>query len=462
VGAVAQQGGNLSELFPEQRHDVLSIGALMSQLQVAVAGVFPRGGGIWVRGEIQSIDEHRSGHCYMELVDPDTPRGRERPVLRVNCWRTTWGPIRKMLAAQGLILEAGMLVTLRGRVELYAPRAQVNLIAAEVDVAALLGRMAAQRAALLAALETEGLLRRNALLPVPAVPLAIGLVASPGTEGFDDFLGQLRSSGFAFSVRLVPVQVQGARAGPSIANGLAVLGRDPCDLTVLVRGGGARSDLAAFDTESVARAVAGHPVPVWTGIGHSGDQSVADIVAHCAFVTPTECGHELVQRVARWCEGVASSARRLSGLASGVITSADAGHAHCRQRLVAAARAQMHRHSERTDSRAARVAVQVRRQLDAAAVSVDRRALRLGPLALMTVERQEERLGALRRLLGAYDVERQLERGYTLTLDAGGRLVRSASALEAGETLVTRFADGTVRSTVGQTNPHVPATDQPS
>jgi exodeoxyribonuclease VII large subunit len=122
----------------------------------------------------------------------------------------------------------------------------------------------------------------------------------------------------------------------------------------------------------------------------------------------------------------------------------------------------MHRHSERTDSRAARVAVQVRRQLDAAAVSVDRRALRLGPLALMTVERQEERLGALRRLLGAYDVERQLERGYTLTLDAGGRLVRSASALEAGETLVTRFADGTVRSTVGQTNPHVPATDQPS
>jgi exodeoxyribonuclease VII large subunit len=462
VGAVAQQGGNLTELFPDERHDVLSIGSLMSQLQVAVAGAFPRGRGIWVRGEIQSIDEHRSGHCYMELVDPDTPRGRERPVLRVNCWRTTWGPIRKILGAQGLTLQAGMLVTLRGRVELYAPRAQVNLIAAEVDVAALLGRMAAQRAALLAALETEGLLRRNASLALAAVPLTVGLVASPGTEGFDDFLGQLRGSGFGFSVRLVPVQVQGARAATSIANGLALLSRHPSDLTVVVRGGGARSDLAAFDTEPVARAVASHPVPVWTGIGHTGDQSVADIVAHSAFVTPTECGHELVRLVASWCDGVSSSARRLGGLAPGVIETADAGHAHCRQRLVGAARAQLHRHSERTETRAARVAVQVRRQLDAAAASVDHRALRLGPLALMTVSRQDERIGGLRRLLSAYDVERQLERGYTLTLDARGRLVRSASVLHPGDSLVTRFPDGTTRSTVEYTSPHRPNADEDS
>ena len=459
---MAQPGGNLTELFSEDRQDVLSIGSLMSQLQVAVAGAFPRGRGIWVRGEIQSIDEHRSGHCYMELVDPDTPRGRERPVLKVNCWRTTWGPIRKMLAAQGLTLQAGMLVTLRGRVELYAPRAQVNLIAAEVDVAALLGRMAAQRAALLAALETEGLLLRNASLAVPEVPLTVGLVASPGSEGFDDFLGQLRSSGFAFSARLVPVQVQGARAAVSIASGLALLGRNPPDVTVLVRGGGARSDLAAFDTEPVARAVATHPVPVWTGIGHTGDQSVADIVAHSAFVTPTECGHELVLRVTAWCDAVTSRARRLGGIASAVVDTADSRHAHCRQRLVGAARTQLHRHAERAAGRATRMVAQARRQLDASAVSVDHRAARLGPLAVMTVGRQEERLGALRRLLAAYDVDRQLERGYTLTVDAQGRLVRSAAALRLGQAIVTRFADGTARSTVEDTSLSAPPAEEQS
>jgi exodeoxyribonuclease VII large subunit len=445
---VAQSGRSLTELFPEERDDVLSIGALMAQLHVAVAGAFPRGRGIWVRGEIHSIDEHRSGHCYMELVDPDTPRGRERPVLKVNCWRTTWGPVRKMLSTQGLTLQPGMVVTLRGRVELYAPRAQVNLIAAEIDVAALLGRMAAQRAALLASLETEGLLRRNAGLLVPAVPLTVGLVASPGTEGFEDFLGQLRHSGLAFAVRLVPVQVQGARAAASIANGLATVGRRPGDLTVLVRGGGARSDLAAFDTEPVARAVASHPVPVWTGIGHTGDQSVADIVANRAFVTPTECGHQLVLRVAAWCDAVTAGARRLANLASAVVDGADAQHAHCRQRLVGAARAQLHRHAGRAESRAARVAVQARRQVDAATVAVDHRAMRLGPLALMSVGRQEERIAGWRRLLGAYDVERQLERGYSLTVDAEGRLVRSVSGLSPGDILITRFADGRARSTL--------------
>lgn len=459
---MAQPDGTFVELFPEERNDVLSIGALMAQLHAAVAGAFPRGRGIWVRGEIQSIDQHRSGHCYMELVDPDIPRGRERPVLKVNCWRTTWGPIRKMLSAQGLTLQTGMVVTLRGRVELYAPRAQVNLVASEIDVAALLGRMAAQRAALLAALETEGLLRRNAALAVPTVPLAIGLVASPGSEGFEDFLGQLRSSGLAFVVRLAPVQVQGARAPAAIANALAMHARRPGDLTVLVRGGGARSDLAAFDTEPVARAVATHPVPVWTGIGHTGDQSVADIVANRSFVTPTECGHELVLHIATWCDSVTTTARRLAGLASTVVDAAVAGHTHCRRRLVGAARAQLHRHSERIEHRATRVAAQARQRLDAAAMTLDRRATRLGPLTMMSVGREEDRINGLRRLLAAYDVDRQLERGYTLTSDPDGRLVRSATELRAGQALVTRFADGSARSTVQDTEPRArpPTSDE--
>ena len=218
-----------------------------------------------------------------------------------------------------------------------------------------------------------------------------------------------------------------------------------------MRGGGSKADLAAFDTEPVARAVATSPVPVWTGIGHTGDQSVADIVANRAFVTPTECGHELVRRVAGWWEAVTTSARHLARVAKTIIEDADARHSLCRQRLVGTARGQVHRHAERVESRAARVAVQARRQLDAAATSVDHRAGRLGPLALMTVGRQEERLGSLRRLLAAYDIERQLDRGYSLTLDAEGRLVRSATALSPGETIVTRFADGTARSTVQNT-----------
>ena len=433
-------------LFPDDRHDAMSIGDLLAQVQRAVAMAFPRGPGIWVRGEIQTFADHRSGHCYMDLVDPESPRGRERPVLKVNCWRTTWGPIRRILSQQGITLQPGMVLTLRGRVELYTPRAQVNFIASEVDVAALVGRMAAQRAALLASLEKEGLLARNRELPMPAVPLTVGLVASPRTEGFEDFLGQLRNSGIGFAVRLAAVPVQGARAPAAIANGLATVGRDRPDVTVLVRGGGAKADLAAFDTEPVARAIAAHPVPVWTGIGHTGDQSVADVVASRSFVTPTECGQELARAVGAWHNARCDAGLRVAIRARDAVEDAHQHHSRARHRLAGGARGQLRGHEERVRSRAGRLGLHARRQLEGAAVALEARAARLAPLSLAVADREADRIASLRRLLAAYDVERQLERGYTLTLDEDGRIVRSSAAVTAGQPLLTRFADGTVRS----------------
>ena len=183
-----------AQLLPPDRPDVLSIATLLDQVQAAITRAFPRGQLVWVRGEVQSITD-RTGHCYIDLVDPEARHGRDAKVLKINCWQRTWAPMKASLARQGIVLEVGTVVTLRGRVEFYAPRAQVNFIAVDVDVDALLGRLAARRAALLKALEAEGLLRRNGSLPVPELALRVGLVGSPGTEGFKDFLGQLEGSG---------------------------------------------------------------------------------------------------------------------------------------------------------------------------------------------------------------------------------------------------------------------------
>jgi exodeoxyribonuclease VII large subunit len=431
---------------------VLSIATLLDQVQAAITRAFPRGQLVWVRGEVQSITD-RTGHCYIDLVDPDAPRGRDSKVLKVNCWARTWAPMKAALASQGIVLDVGTVVTLRGRVEFYAPRAQVNFIAVDVDVDALLGRLAARRAALLKALESEGLLRRNAALPVPELVLRVGLVASPGTEGFNDFLGQLRGAGLAFTVVVVRAQVQGTAAPAALARGIAALAKAQCDLVVLVRGGGSKADLAAFDSEPVARAIAGCPVPVWTGIGHTGDQSVADIVAGRAFVTPTECGQELVQRAGEWWDAVATTASLVSRRASEALVGAGERDMAARRRLGQATRQQLHRHAERLDGRARRVASQARRQLDVAALTIDQRAARLGPCAHRALGHQAERLGSWRRLLAAYDVERQLERGYTLTLGEDGQIVRSLAALATGSVLVTRFADGTAVSEVREVTP---------
>jgi len=436
-----------ARLLPPERPDVLSITALLERVQAAVTSAFPRGQLIWIRGEVQSITD-RTGHCYIDLVDPDARRGRDSKVLKVNCWERNWAPMRAALAGQGLALEVGTVVTLRGRVEFYAPRAQVNFVAVDVDVDALLGRQAASRAALLKALESEGLLRRNASLPVPALPLRVGLVASPGTEGYNDFVGQLRGSGFAFTVRVAPAQVQGAAAPLSISRALAAAARAACDVLVLVRGGGSKADLVAFDAEPVARAVATCGVPVWTGVGHTGDRSVADVVAARAFVTPTECGQELVQRVADWWATVSGAADLVVRRATEVVEAAIGRDGAARARLGQATRQQLHRHGERLESRSRRIAAQARLQSDSAARSVHQRVARIGPCARRGLDDHAERLLAWRRLLAAYDVERQLERGYTLTLDEGGSVVRSVEALSTGSVLVTRFADGTATSEV--------------
>jgi exodeoxyribonuclease VII large subunit len=430
-----------AQLLPDQRPDVLSIATLLDQVQAAITRAFPRGQLLWVRGEVQSITD-RTGHCYIDLVDPDAPRGRDAKVLKINCWQRTWVPMKAALAGQGIVLEVGTVVTLRGRVEFYAPRAQVNFIAVDVDVDALLGRLAARRAALLKTLEAEGLLRRNGALSVPALALRIGVVASPGTEGFNDFVGQLVGSGLAFDIVVVPAQVQGTAAPAALARGITALARAACDVVVLVRGGGSKADLGAFDSEPVARAIALCPVPVWTGIGHTGDQSVADIVAGRAFVTPTECGQELVLRAGGWWESVAAVADRVLGRATEVLEGAVQRDRSTRARLGQATRHQLHRHAERLDGRARRVASQARRQLDVAALSVQQRSARIAPCAHGAVGHHAERLESWRRLLSAYNVDRQLERGYTLTVGEDGHIVRSATALEPGSMLVTRFADG--------------------
>jgi len=209
-----------AQLAGMEHTDAQSVSTLLARVRGALLAAFPRDVPVWVRGEIQAISDHRSGHCYIELVDAEATRNAETPVLKVNCWRSVWGPLKESLASQGVSLDAGMTVSLRGRVEFYAPRGQVNFILAELDVHALLGRLAQQRAALVAALDKEGLLAANRAIPVPEVPLRVGLVASPQSEGYRDFVGQLLGSDLGFGVVHAPAQVQGLAGAASVVAAL--------------------------------------------------------------------------------------------------------------------------------------------------------------------------------------------------------------------------------------------------
>jgi exodeoxyribonuclease VII large subunit len=448
----------------EDRAGVLSIGGLYDEVEAALAQSFPRRRHLWVRGEIQNLSDHsRSGHLYLDLVDPEEEaagrgaggvrsRGRARggePVLKVKCWRTSWAPLRHSLAKEGIELADGMVVVLRGSLDLYRARGELSFILADIDVTALMGRLAAQRTKLLTTLESEGLLRRNAAAGLPDVVMHVGLVASPETEGCRDFLGQLTGAGFGFRVSHVKVPVQGPGAPASIARAVTMLGRSGCDVVAVVRGGGGRADLAAFESEVVARAVAACPVQVWTGIGHTGDQTVADIVAARACITPTECGQSIVSRTAHWWgQHVAEPAEFLAGRVPSFLSEASARDARARGRLTAAARQQLRVHRERLSGRAVSAARRAPAAVERSEGVLSGRAGRLGALAVDQMGRRDEQVRGWRRLLAAYDVDRQLERGYSLTLTAHGALVRRAGDVASGQEIVTRLADGSVRSTV--------------
>jgi exodeoxyribonuclease VII large subunit len=259
----------------------------------------------------------------------------------------------------------------------------------------------------------------------------------------------LTGSGFGFRVSHVKVPVQGPGAPASIARAVSMLGRSGCDVVAVVRGGGGRADLAAFESEVVARAVAGSGVQVWTGIGHTGDQTVADLVAARACITPTECGQALVARTAGWWAAhVAAPADFLAGRVPSFLSDASRRDVTARGRLTAAARQQLRVHGERVSRRADLAARRAPAALERSEGVLRTRVVRLGPLAVSQLERRDEQLRAWRRLSAAYDVERQLERGYSLTVTADGALVRRAGDVALGQEIVTRLADGTVRSTV--------------
>ncbi|HJR26864.1 MAG TPA: exodeoxyribonuclease VII large subunit, partial [Acidimicrobiales bacterium] len=278
---------------------------------------------VWVRGEIRDLSRARSGHVYFTLTDPDEAGHACVGVMLSDRNR---GAVNAALirAGGGVRMTDGTEVRIRGRLDWYAPRGQLQLRMTAIDPAYTLGQLELARAELLARLREEGLLEANGRVPMPLVPLRIGLVTSSGSAAEADVVDTLRRSGFAFDLVRIDVRVQGHDAPIDIVRGIAEACAAGVDAVAIVRGGGARTDLQAYDDERVARAIAACPVPVLTGVGHETDRSVADEVAHRSEKTPTACAAALVGIVAEYWYGVSGLWAEIAAAA----TRAVAAHHH--------------------------------------------------------------------------------------------------------------------------------------
>jgi exodeoxyribonuclease VII large subunit len=251
----------------------------------------------------------------------------------------------------------------------------------------------------------KGVDKINKRIPVPLVPLRLGIISSSQAAGWADAQQHLTESGIGFAITFCDVRVQGDAAVPQIVAALNSLSRrDDIDLVMLMRGGGSKGDLAAFDDEQIAMAISKCSHPVFTGIGHEIDTSIADIVAHTANKTPTACAQLVIAIVESFLSELSYSAGSLRSLTQTAV--------------------------ERARSRIA--------------VSVER--LRTRPRT--TLERQTQKLMMHAASVRLLDPVTTMARGWSITRDSSGNVVRSISDIKKGDTVVTALADGSITSTV--------------
>jgi len=242
------------------------------------------GEGVWVQGEIEGFN-NRTKHTYFNVVERSDGK---KASVNVAIWEFNLKRLKPLLEKHRLTLADGIKVRLFGTGDLYAERGSFSFKVSNIDPRFTLGDLAGQRDEIVQKLKLAGLYEANKRVKLPVVPLRIALLTSIGSAAHADTLHELEASGIGFEVFVYDVRVQGEDAAPTVVAAMKQAAkRDDIDLIMLVRGGGSKTDLLAFDTEEIAMAIGKCAKPVFTGIGHEIDFSIADEVAHRAFKTPT-------------------------------------------------------------------------------------------------------------------------------------------------------------------------------
>ncbi len=449
-------------LFAEPTWRVSQLG---EEIKLFLNEAFPR---VWVVGEVQRRRSSPRGHVYFELVEKgqgDQILGRIDAVL----WRSAAQRVGRELAEAGLELAAGAEIRCRGRVDFWPPSGRIQFSVDAIDPVFSLGQLERRRRQTLQELARAGLLERNGSLPLPVVPLRIGLVTSEGSAAYHDFVKSLEASPYRFEVRLEHAAVQGPTAEREVSSALERLASSAVEVSVVVRGGGSRSDLAAFDSRRIAEAIATHPVPVLCGLGHEIDRSVADQVAHTAVKTPTGAAEFLIRRAELADEALRDIERRLVRRAHQALTVSQRRVERGAHRLVAAAQ-RLRRRADRLAEvgrllgRLAnqRIVGEQRRWRDLRAQLVreaprrthqaheqgDRLLRGIAKHTRWQLQQADREVEAVARLCRQLGPERTLARGFSITRTEAGAVLYDAGDVSPGDRVDTQLASGSLQSRV--------------
>ena len=387
----------------EQSHH-FSLYALNALVHEAVSNALPDE--YWVEAELAECRE-RNGHCYMELVEKDERSNSPIAKASAKCWRQTWTLLHAtFLRATGQPLRAGMKVLLRVYPQFHEAYG-FSWIVSDIDPTYTIGDLARRRQEIIKTLKAQGVFDLQRELRLSPFAQRIAVISAESAAGYGDFCRQLLDNEYnlQFHTELFPAIMQGERVVQSVIQALNLINNriDDFDAVVIIRGGGATSDMSGFDTLPLAENVANFPLPIITGIGHDRDECVLDMVSHTRVKTPTAAATLLITHLCNTLQQVAD--------AENVI-------AH-----YALDRLQRHR-----------------LQLEHITTLLPHLAQRLMTEAHHSLER-------IQLKLEGYDPQLLLQRGYSITLH-NGQIVKSPQDVKSGDEIETRLKQGTIKSII--------------
>lgn len=399
-------------------------------------------GQIWVVGELTRLTG--AATRWLELVERGGGRDGRDAQLQARCTPTKWQRLQRKLADAGVELRDGQRVVIGGCLEV-GDRGNLLLVVDDVDVDALVGDRLRARRELVQRLIADDLFEANRRLGLPRLPLRVGVVASSGSDGHRDLMRRLDHSGFAFDVTLRSVPVEGPTAPRAVQAALAMFDPADVDLVMMVRGGGAKASLDVFDRPLVAHAVATCLVPVWTGIGHTGDRTVADEVAHRSFGTPTAVAEELVATVAGAREALAQAVAAVARLVEGRLAATGAGLEGRRRDIATLAGSQLARHAH----------AQARTSADLRRSAARCLAIRSGDVAVAASAIRASGVAELRNARRSLDdlAADVSQAARTTAADAGDDLAATGRRVSAGVARVLAGAGAPVAGAAAQLSP---------
>ena len=402
----------------------------------------------WVEAELSDVNERR-GHLFAELVEKD--ESSNTPVARASakCWASTWYSLKRTFERiTGEQLRTGMKVLLKVYVQFH-PAYGFSWIITDIDPTFTLGDLAKRRMEIIAQLKAEGIFDMQKQLSLPLFCQHIAVISSATAAGYGDFCNHLHNNpyGFFFQTTLFHAVMQGEQIESSVIDALNRIfeADEEYDCVVIIRGGGATSDMSGFDTLNLAENVANFPIPIITGIGHERDECILDMISYHRVKTPTAAADFLLSHLENTSRTIDNLADRLARSAARYLETERVRMKGISSKIPILFSMVKASQTNRIEILSKRIenALRQKTEQENHRLQMLQQTIEMG--AKQAIEKERHRLSLLAQKALSLDPEIILKRGYSITL-SGGKVVTDASTVMKGEILETRLANGTVLS----------------